>query len=294
MILRTLRAAGALVLTFGLATSASGQRVLDWPVRTNAGPEAVARGVEATYWNPAAIASGTSRGEVLIADQRSPASIGVGGFAAAVSWRLDPRTTVAAGYQHVSIDDIGETSTSPLPDTGEPTFSIGEDQFAIGVAHALGSTLSAGGGVRMDRSNELGFNESTTSLIAGFLFAPTLPLRPVVGASVLTQSGGVRYSGGIEAGSSLMKDLELRAGYGVRGGENTVAMEHRIGATLKWRQMLGVTGGFATADAGAERTWDAVVGASLRVSRYELGVLREGLANDFGAAYSFRFKVGLK
>lgn len=294
MILQILRALLSLVFIFGLATSASAQRVLDWPLRTTAGPEAVTRGVEAAYWNPAAIASATSRGEVLIADQRSPASIGVGGFAAAVSWRLDPRTTVAAGYQHVSIDDIGETSTSPLPDTDEPTFSIGEDQFAIGVAHALGSALTAGGGVRHDRSNELGFSESTTSLIAGFLFTPALPLRPVLGASVLTQSGGVRYNGGIEAGSLVTRDLELRAGYGIRGGKDALAVEHRVGATLKWRQMVGVTGGFATAQAGAERTYDAVFGASLRVSRYELGVLREGLANDFGAAYSFRFKVGLK
>lgn len=294
MILQIVRAATTLALVGIVATPASAQRILDWPLRTSAGPEAVTRGVEAAYWNPAAIANLVTRGEVLVADQRAPASIGVGGFAAAASWRLDGRTTVAAGYQQVSIDDIGETSTSPLPDNGAPSFSITEDQIAIGVAHALGATVTAGGGVRHDRSNESGLNESTTSLSAGFLFTPSLPLRPVLGGSILTQRNGVRFSGGLEIGAPIVNELELRAGYGVRGGENAIAVEHRAGLTLNWRSMAEVTGGFATSDAGSERTYDPVFGASLRVSRYELGVLREGLANDFGAAYSFRFKVGLK
>ena len=295
MILRIMRAVAMLVFTVALAAPASAQRILDWPLRTHAGAEAVTRGVEAAYWNPAAIGNDATRGEALIADQRAPASIGVGGFAAALSWRLDARTTVAAGYQHVSIDDIGGTSTSPLPDTGEPTFSVAEDQIALGVAHALGSSLSVGGGVRLDRSNEdEQLMQNTTSLSAGFLFSPVLPLRPVVGASLLTQRGGVRYSGGLEIGGAIGRDLDVRGGYGLRGGKNAVAREHRLGATVEWRQMVQVTAGVATADAGGERTYDPVAGVSLRINRYELGVLREGLANDFGAAYSFRFKVGLK
>ncbi|MGQ0814956.1 MAG: hypothetical protein ACT4O1_10885 [Gemmatimonadota bacterium] len=294
MNLQLVRAAGSLVLVFAFASAACAQRVFDWPLRTSAGPEAVTRGAEAAFWNPAGITSGGGRGEVIIADQRAPDEIGIGGFAAAASWRLDARTTVAAGYQHVGIDDIGATSTSPLPDAAEPTFSVGEDQIAIGVSHLLGAALTAGGAVRHDRSNESGINETTTSLGAGFLFAPALPFRPTVGVSLLTQSGGVRYNGGIELASSLAEAVELRAGYGVRGGENTVATEHRIGATVNWRRLVTVTGGIASADAGAERSYEPLVGASLRVSRYEFGVLRETLANDFGAAYSFRFKLGLK
>jgi hypothetical protein len=126
------------------------------------------------------------------------------------------------------------------------------------------------------------------------MFTPALPLRPVLGASVLTQSGGVRFSGGLELASVLSNDFELRAGYGVRGGRNAIATEHRIGVTVDWRRLLELTGGVATADAGAERSYEPVLGAALRVARYEIGVLREGLANDFGAAYSFRFKIGLK
>lgn len=288
------RSAAAFFFTFVIVSSASAQRILDWPVRSSASPEAVVRGAAAAFWNSAAVAPGSGRGEAMVTDQHAPQAVGINGFAAAAAWRLDVRTTIAAGYQHVSIDDIGETSTSPLPDTGEPSFSIAEDRIAFGAAHALGASLSAGAAVHYNRSNETGLSESSTSLGAGFLFTPALPLKPVLGLSVLTQSGGLRYMGGLELSESSPSGLQVRAGYGVRGGGNLVSVEHRIGVTVDWRRFFAVTGGIASAAAGAGRSYEPVLGASLRVERYELGVLREALANDFGAAYSFRFKVGLK
>jgi hypothetical protein len=282
-------------LMHAMTSSAWAQRVLDWPLRTTAGPEAVTRGVEAAFWNPAAIIAGVGRGEAIIADQRTPDVIGLSGFAAAASWRLDTRTVIAGGYQHVSIDGLGETSTSPLSDIGEATFSIAEDQISLGASHVLGTAVTAGAGVRSHRSNESEVFESTTSLTAGFIALPAVPLHPVIGASIFTEKGGVRYIVGAEASMPDVTDgLNMRAGYGIRGGANSVAVEHRLGVTGLWRQMISVSAGVVTADAGAERSWEPVLGASLRVSRYELGVLRESLASDFGAAYSFRFRVGLK
>ena len=289
-----LRAAAALaVLSVIAAKPAAAQRILDWPVRTSGQPEAVVRGVEAVFWNMAAMVPSYGRGEVMLQDQRTPDMIGIAGFAAAGSWRLDPRTTVAGGYQHVSIGDIGETSTSPLPDTDQPTFAISEDQLAAGMSHALGASVHAGAGVRYERSNETGINESTTTLDAGFLWQPHQSLQPTLGATVATQDGGVRYTAGLEAGTDIA-NLNLRAGYGIHGGRGLRAVEHRVGITGVWRQTLVVTAGASTSKVGADRSWEPVMGASLRVSRYELGFLREVLANDFGAAYSFRFRVGLK
>jgi hypothetical protein len=282
----------ALALMGSFVTSpACAQRILDWPLRTTAGPQSVMRGVEASFWNPAALAV-RSRGQALVADQRTPDAIGVTGFAAAGSWRLDARTVVGAGYQHVGIDDIGETSTSPLPDTDNPTFSISEDQLAFGASHALGVAVSAGAGVRYYRSNETGINESSTSLVAGFLINPThMSWRPVLGANLQTETGGVRYSAGAEVGlPHLATDLDLHAGYGIRGGEDMVAVEHRAALTATWRDAFIVTAGVASAAPSNERSWEPVLGASVRVSRYELGVLRETLASQFGAAYSFRFR----
>ncbi len=282
-----------------LSSSALAQRVFDeWPVRSGAGPDALLRGVEAVYWNPAAISTRTYRGEAFIADQRTPDIIGVNGFAGALAWRLDARTTIAAGYQHVGIDDIGETSESPLPDAGvAPTFSIGEDQIHFGATHALNEGLRAGAGFRYDRSNETGINESSTSLIAGFLFSPTNALisgvTPSAGGALVAGGDGLRWSGGVDFALSQLQDFNTRIGYGVRGGEGLAGPEHRVGVTAVWRQMLAASVGAMSGSAGEGRSWEATVGASLRVNRYELGVLREALANDFGAAYSFRLRLGI-
>ena len=146
--------------------------------------------------------------------------------------------------------------------------------------------------MRYSRSDESGLPESTTGLGAGFLFAPAIRAEPVLAVSILTHEDGVRYAGGLEFGRAFGSAVRLRAGYGARGGEK-LALEHRVGATIDWRRTIAVTGGVMTADTG-ERSWEPVMGASLRVSRYELGVLRELLANDFGAAYSFRLRFGFQ
>ncbi len=279
--------------------TASAQRVFDdWPVRTGAGPDALLRGVEAVYWNPAAISTHTFRGEAFVADQRTPDAVGVGGFAAAGAWRLDARTTIAAGYQHFGIDDIGETSESPLPDEGiSPTFSIAEDQLHFGATHALSEGLRAGAGFRYDRSNESGIHEATTSLVAGFVFAPALAalarFEPGIGAAMLAHGDGIRWSGGVDFALPAFTELTARLGYGARGGEGMPGLEHRIGLTGTWRQLLTASVGAMSASAGEGRSWEATLGASLRVNRYELGVLRESLSNDFGAAYSFRLRFGI-
>jgi hypothetical protein len=282
-----------------LCSDAYAQRIFDeWPVRTSAGPDALLRGVEAVYWNPGAISTHTYRGEGFVADQRTPDVIGVGGLAAAAAWRLDGRTTIAGGYQHFGIDDIGETSDSPLPDAGvAPTFSIAEDQLHFGASHALSDVLRAGAGFRYDRSNESGINESTTSLIAGFLFAPVFAplarLQPNAGATLIAGGDGVRWSGGVDFALPALAEVTARLGYGVRGGEGLPGPEHRIGLTAAWGQLFTASGGAMSANAGEGRTWETTVGASVRVSRYELGILRESLANDFGAAYSFRLRLGI-
>jgi hypothetical protein len=282
-----------------LGAPASAQRVFDeWPVRTSAGPDAVSRGVEAVFWNPAAINTRTYRGEAFIADQRTPEEIGVGGFAVAGAWRLDARTTIGAGYQHVGLDDIGETSESPLPDPGiPPTFSIGEDQIHIGAAHALSSGFLIGAGVRLDRSDETGADSTSTSLTGGLLFRPTLPflatLAPSLGGGIVIHQDGIRWSGGVDFALPEWSAVQSRVGYGLRGGDAATELEHRVGLSVTWRNLLTASLGAMNGSAGAERQWEATYGASLRISRYELGVLREALANDFGAAYSFRLRLGI-
>jgi hypothetical protein len=282
------------------AGSAAAQRTLDeWPVRGSAGPDAVGRGVEAVFWNPAAITTRAYRGEAFVADQRTPDEIGVRGFAVAGAWRLDARTTVGAAYQHLGIDDIGETSESPLPDPGvPPTFSIGEDQIHVGAAHVLSKDLTVGAGVRLDKSNESwssGADSTSTSLTAGLLIRPAFLARidPSVGGSMIFRQGGLRWTGGVDFALPLSGALQTRFGYGVRGGDGLVDLEHRLGLGLSWRRLVAASLGATAGSSGAGRKWEPTIGATLRLSRYELGVLREALANDFGAAYSFRLRLGI-
>lgn len=291
---RTVALAG-LLIALGAGRLAA-QRILNWPLRTGAGPDAVLRGAEAAFWNPAGVQLEAGRAEVLIADQRTPDAIGITGFAGAGAWRIDSHTTVAVAYQHVAIDDITETSTSPAPDGQDATFSIAEDQIAAAAARLIGGGLHFGALARFNRSNETGSNQNTTSLGVGFHYSPTVPLVPVLGAAVVTQAGqSVRYMAGVEVTVPRFRDdLSVRAGYGFRGGRDDLAFEHRFGMTTSWRRMLAVSGGVSTAALAGERSWEPVLGASLRVSRYELGVIREVLGNDFGAAYSFRFRIGLQ
>jgi hypothetical protein len=111
--------------------------------------------------------------------------------------------------------------------------------------------------------------------------------------SIVAREGGVRWSGGVDFALPAFSDIASRLGYGVRGGDGMPGLEHRVGLSATWRQMLTASAGAMSAAAGEGRSWEATFGASLRVNRYELGVLRESLSNDFGAAYSFRLRVGI-
>jgi hypothetical protein len=117
--------------------------------------------------------------------------------------------------------------------------------------------------------------------------------QPAVGGSILARDGGVRWSGGVDFALPAITDIGSRVGYGIRGGDGMPGLEHRVGLTATWRQMLTASIGAMSAAAGEGRSWEATLGASLRVNRYELGILRESLSNDFGAAYSFRLRLGI-
>jgi 23S rRNA (adenine2503-C2)-methyltransferase len=95
-----------------LSEPAAGQRLLDLPVRTWAGADAVATGAVAAFWNPAGAGILTRRGEVLVVDVLAPEPTGMGGFALAAAWQVDSATTVALGYHHVGVDGILRTRSA--------------------------------------------------------------------------------------------------------------------------------------------------------------------------------------
>src|SRR5690606_13046567 len=93
----------AIVFASLLPADLAAQKLLDWPVRTGARPEAVAGGAGAVCWNPAATGWLDRRGEALVIDIRGPATAEVHGIAAATAVRVSDRVTLSVGYHHLGL-----------------------------------------------------------------------------------------------------------------------------------------------------------------------------------------------
>jgi hypothetical protein len=85
--------------------------------------------------------------------------------------------------------------------------------------------------------------------------------------------------------------LQLVVGYGISGSERQSSPTHRGSITASWQGWANVTAAFLGEPGTAGTTWQPVVSADLRLGRYLLGILREGLPNRFGAMYSYRLNV---
>ncbi|HEY8483894.1 MAG TPA: hypothetical protein VIL13_04725 [Longimicrobiales bacterium] len=271
------------------------QRLLDWPIRTSGGAEAVVSGAAAVFWNPAGVGLVEGRIEGLVADIEGPASTGLGGVALAVAWQPGGRVAVALGYHHIGIDGIPRTSTSPIPDGTDAELDVGEDLVALAAAYELAPGWTAGVLARYWWANQgnLGIQ---AAFGAGVIYRPRLPLRPIVAAAAVTDPTGVRWMSGLEA-SLPTPPGAWRAGvsYGLAGGgwRGAGHLTHRLALLAHWREWLTVTAGFALDPAAESASPEPVVTGELRLGRYTIGITREDLANGLGAAYTYRLNVTL-
>lgn len=276
-----------------IAIPASGQRLLDLQVRTSAGADALAAGAAGVFWNPGAITGFEGRAEALVVDVRGSAATGLDGLALATAYRLDERTTFAAGYQHVGLEEIGRTSTSPLRDPGTEDIDIGEHVFGAALARALGEALTFGAVVRYARTAEITGGDGVIEFGAGVLYRRTdLPLQPRIGAAVRAEDDGTNWTAGVDIAPPItIGEWRLLASYGAGGSPQVDGITHRIAAVVDWRDRVLVSAGLAGEPDGPGRSWQPLASASLRVSRFAIGVLREELPNDFGAIHSLRFSI---
>lgn len=274
------------------STHASAQRLLDLQVRTSAGADALATGAAAVFWNPAAAAAVAGRGEALVVDVRGAAATGLEGFALAAAGRPEPRTVVAVGYQHVGVDGIERTSTSPLQDPGEAEIDVGEHVFAAALARTLSEPFALGALVRYVRTADVAGGDGVVEFGAGLTYRSTLPLAPVFGAAARVEEDGTNWTVGIELAPPLAAaDWRVRVSWGVGGSPQVEGVTHRAAAIVDWRTLVSLSAGVAAEPDGAERSWQPLAAAMLRVNRFAIGVLREELPNDFGAIHSLRFSV---
>lgn len=292
---KSLRALAALLaLASAPPCAARAQQLLDWTVRARVEPEALARGAEAIFWNPAGLGLAPGRGEALGTALETEQDLGLKALGVAGAVRLRRGTAVGLGYQHFGIDDIEHTTTAP-PDAGAADLmAVGEDRLSLGAAQPLGRSAWVGALVEYDRSNSGVSTADAVAFGAGALVRFPVALQPELAASGMALSGSTRWraaAGAAVPGTSVLP-VNLRVSYGLSGQtDRSGDFAQRVALTGSWRDRVVVSvAGVAEKSDGETVLTPSVLG-ELRLGRYLLGLVRESLANDFGGATSVHLGV---
>ncbi|MEX0892779.1 MAG: hypothetical protein WEB88_11470 [Gemmatimonadota bacterium] len=288
------RAAGAALLALGGSAPLAAQETIHWPLRTHAGPTAMAEGAAAPFWNPAGMAALTGRGAALVVDSRSPSAVGVSGLALGGAYAVRPGAWVGVAFRHVGIDGIDRTTDSPLPDPGGDALAAAEDHFHVAAAWAPRVDVAVGASVRYARTSELLGGDSQAGALLGARWSPTLPLRPVLGVTAGLERNEMAWSAAARVRAPLpaaLADWAVHTEYGVRHAPAIDGQVQRLLATASWLERAALSIGAAGEPDNGGTGWRLVAGGSVSLGRYTLGLVREGLAGGFGAAHTFRLNV---
>ena len=259
----------------------------DWLVRSTAAPDALIRGATAVFRNPAALAP-VQRAEATLMDVRGPGISGISGMAAAASYRLDARTSIGIGYQHIGVD--GVELTQDAPDEGSELV-IGQDLIAAGASHMV-SRLTVGAGAQYLRSSEALDQPGVYRLGLGVHYALPLGIPVSIAAQGQSQDTHTLWAVGATLAPSLpFREWTASAAYGATGGDLRPGVSHRVTAEAGYRGLVSLQGGVVSDPENEDRVMTAIASIGVRVNRYELGIVRESLANGFGAVHTFRIGI---
>jgi len=287
---RFTRILAAAVFASALPSAVGGQSLFDWPIRTDLRPEAVLHGSGAVLWNPGGIASSSSSGdpkEIWILHIDGPDATGVSGVALGGVMDLPMGLRGGAGYWHLGIQDIPRTTTSPEQEPG--SISVGEDVAVLSAGRSFWKGTGIGGGIKLYRG-EVG--RETQSNAEGLLGIQQkferLPLRPTAGIALHGIGGDARAVGGLELTLPPVASgrIPVRLGYGIQASGDPRLREHRISLRISW--MDQIQGGFGLNGFGNGDGWAPLWLLGADVGSYSFSVVRESLANDFGAIHFFR------
>lgn len=288
---RGLIGAGLLLLLGARAGAA--QTLLDWPVRTLAGTEALARGAAAAFANPAAAAL-AGRGEALVVDVSGPDDVGIEGLALAVAAALPWDFTVAAGFTHLGIDAIPLTTTDPTTgDNLKTEIDLGEDRFALALARPVGA-VAVGGSIGYQRAGyEIGDVDGMEFGLGAFARLP-VRFEPELSSAIRFVDGRARWMLGSAVALPVhpLEDLGVRVAYGAEGGDE-LPVTHRFSVGTRWRDRLDLSVGLDRESNAGAVDWAPAAAAAITIGRYEIGVVREEMPSGFGAAYYYRFTYRL-
>jgi hypothetical protein len=284
-------ALAALLLLFFLPPpETEGQLVFGWPIRAVPHPEAVVTGAAALFWNPGSLSEGAgTRREFWIAHIDGPDATGIRGLAVSGISELPLRLRLALGYSHLGISDIPRTSTSPAPEPGD--IRVSEDVAVLGLARELDTPGGIGAAVRFQRGDAAGDVRSRVEGDVGIHLRPAFPLRPRIGFSLLGIGGQVGVLGGLELTLPALASarLPLRLGYGIQSGRGSGSLEQRFSIRGSWLDQFHA--GMGATRWGAEDGWTTLWNLGVDIGRYSISVLREELANGFGAVHFYRAAI---
>jgi hypothetical protein len=261
-------ALAALLLLFFLPPpETEGQLVFGWPIRAVPHPEAVVTGAAALFWNPGSLSEGAgTRREFWIAHIDGPDATGIRGLAVSGISELPLRLRLGLGYSHLGISDIPRTSTSPAPEPGD--IRVSEDVAVLGLARELDTPGGIGAAVRFQRGDAAG------------------DVRSRVEGDV-----GIGVLGGLELTLPALASarLPLRLGYGIQSGRGSGSLEQRFSIRGSWLDQFHA--GMGATRWGAEDGWTTLWNLGVDIGRYSISVLREELANGFGAVHFYRAAI---
>ncbi|MFH1766398.1 MAG: hypothetical protein ABIF09_19630 [Gemmatimonadota bacterium] len=267
-----------------------GQTIFDWPIRAAPQPEAVLTGAGAVFWNPGSLVSevGTSQ-EIWVIHVDGPDATGVRGVATSGVIDLPLGLRGGVGYWHLGIQDIPRTTTSPHREAGE--INIAEDVAILALARNLAGHSGVGGALRFQRGAAGADAKSQVVGEIGIHHRSRLPLAPRFGLSIRGLGGELETLGGVELAlpSLVSSRIPIRFGYGLQAQEEFRVVDHRVSLRGSWMDQLHVGIGFSYLEAGSG--WNPLWMLGADMGRYSLSVLRESLANGFGAVHFFQVAV---
>lgn len=249
-------------------------------------------GGAAAAWNPAGLAPSVGgHKEVWLVHLDGPTTTGIGGLIAAAALELPGLGPAGFAYRHVGVSDIPRTTTSPRSQPG--SVSVGEDAATLSLARGFASMASAGVALRYARSAGTPEDASEASVDVGAHVSGDHALQPRVG--VLVRGLGGRHTHVMAALAAAtppraLGSLRIDAAYGLDMQADREATEHRLSVEGTWDGRIRLGLGL---NRGGADGWTALWMADVVLGRYSLGVLRENLVNDFGAANHYRLAIRL-
>lgn len=278
------------LLGLAQATPIRGQLIFDWPIRSGVRPESVLTGAEAVFWNPGSLApaAGTQQ-EIWITHIDGPDATGVRGLALAGTVDLPAGLRAALGYWHLGIPDIPITTDSPAQGFG--TLEVAEDVGVVGLTRNGPAGINLGGALSFQRGSAGGESLGRIEGKVGLNLSAPLPLSPRLGLALGGLGQTPRLLAGMEATLPPLANgrVPVFLGYGVQRERDATVTAQRISARGSWKGMIHV--GLGLSHWGEDEGWTALWNLGVELGRYSFALLREDLANGFGAVLFYRAAI---